>query len=107
MAKDRKKLVHIHSNITDKQPRPEALEVGEIAVNNAEGKEFLSIKNSNLTNPKVVRFSSDEQMISWTEKKEVIPFEGQVRGEDGPESTKDSGDYGSYGITNDDLLNNK
>ena len=34
MAKDRKKLVHIHSNITDKQPRPEALEVGEIAVNN-------------------------------------------------------------------------
>ena len=41
MAKDRKKLVHIHSNITDKQPRPEALEVGEIAVNNAEGKEFL------------------------------------------------------------------
>ena len=107
MAKDRKKLVHIHSNITDKQPRPEALEVGEIAVNNAEGKEFLSIKNSNQTNPKVVRFSSDEQMISWTEKKEVIPFEGQVRGEDGPESTKDSGDYGSYGITNDDLLNNK
>ena len=107
MAKDRKKLVHIHSNITDKQPRPEALEVGEIAVNNAEGKEFLSIKNSNPTNPKVVRFSSDEQMISWTEKKEVIPFEGQVRGEDGPESTKDSGDYGSYGITNDDLLNNK
>ena len=107
MAKDRKKLVHIHSNITDKQPRPEALEVGEIAVNNAEGKEFLSIKNSNQTNPKVVRFSSDEQMISWTEKKEVIPFEGQVRGKDGPESTKDSGDYGSYGITNDDLLNNK
>ena len=46
-------------------------------------------------------------MISWTEKKEVIPFEGQVRGKDGPESTKDSGDYGSYGITNDDLLNNK
>ena len=107
MAKDRKKLVHIHSNITDKQPKPEALEVGEIAVNNAEGKEFLSIKNSNQTNPKVVRFSSDEQMIFWTEKKEVIPFEGQVRGKDGPESTKDSGDYGSYGITNDDLLNNK
>ena len=108
MAKDRKKLVHIHSNITDKQPRPEALEVGEIAVNNGisgnTDRSFLSIKNAN---NKVVRFSSDEQMISWTEKKEVIPFEGQVRGKDGPESTKDSGDYGSYGITNDDLLNNK
>ena len=108
MAKDRKKLVHIHSNITDKQPRPEALEVGEIAVNNGISGNtdcsFLSIKNAN---NEVVRFSSDEQMISWTEKKEVIPFEGQVRGEDGPESTKDSGDYGSYGITNDDLLNNK
>ena len=108
MAKDRKKLVHIHSNITDKQPKPEALEVGEIAVNNGisgnTDRSFLSIKNAN---NKVVRFSSDEQMISWTEKKEVIPFEGQVRGEDGPESTKDSGDYGSYGITNDDLLNNK
>ena len=108
MAKDRKKLVHIHSNITDKQPRPEALEVGEIAVNNGisgnTDRSFLSIKNAN---NEVVRFSSDEQMISWTEKKEVIPFEGQVRGENGPESTKDSGDYGSYGITNDDLLNNK
>lgn len=108
MAKDRKKLVHIHSNITDKQPRPEALEVGEIAVNNGISGNtdcsFLSIKNAK---NEVVRFSSDEQMISWTEKKEVIPFEGQVRGEDGPESTKDSGDYGSYGITNDDLLNNK
>ena len=108
MAKDRKKLVHIHSNITDKQPRPEALEVGEIAVNNGisgnTDRSFLSIKNAN---NEVVRFSSDEQMISWTEKKEVIPFEGQVRGENGPESKKDSGDYGSYGITNDDLLNNK
>ena len=108
MAKDRKKLVHIHSNITDKQPRPEALEVGEIAVNNGISGNtdcsFLSIKNAK---NEVVRFSSDEQMISWTEKKEVIPFEGQVRGKDGPESTKDSGDYGSYGITNDDLLNNK
>ena len=108
MAKDRKKLVHIHSKIMDKQPRPEALEVGEIAVNNGVSgntdRSFLSIKNAN---DKVVRFSSDEQMIFWTEKKEVIPFEGQVRGENGPESTKDSGDYGSYGITNDDLLNNK
>lgn len=102
MAKDRKKLQHIHSSIADKQPTPQTLEVGEIAVNNAANQEFLSLKNSN---NKVVRFSSDEQMITWMEKKEVMPYEGQVRGAIGPTGTKDS--MGSYGITNDDLLQNK
>ena len=102
MAKDRKKLIHIHSSIPDKQPTPQSLEVGEIAVNNHANQEFLSIKNSE---DKVKRFSSDEQMITWMEKKEVIPYEGQVRGEVGPTGTKD--DKGSYGITNDDLLQNK
>ena len=105
--KDRKKLQHIHSSIADKQPTPQSLEVGEIAVNNSANKEFLSLKNSN---DKVIRFSSDEQLISWMEKKEVIPYAGYVRGDGGPEST--SGDsptadsMGSYGISNDDLLNN-
>lgn len=102
MAKDRKKLQHIHSSIADKQPTPQTLEVGEIAVNNAANQEFLSIKNSD---NKVKRFSSDEQIITWMEKKEVMPYEGQVRGEVGPTGTKD--DKGSYGITNDDLLQNK
>lgn len=102
MAKDRKKLIHIHSSIPDKQPTPQSLEVGEIAVNNAANQEFLSIKNSE---DKVKRFSSDEQLITWMEKKEVMPYEGQVRGEVGPTGTKD--DKGSYGITNDDLLQNK
>jgi hypothetical protein len=41
MAKDRKKLLHIHSSIADKQPTPATLEVGEIAVNNAANQEFL------------------------------------------------------------------
>jgi hypothetical protein len=102
MAKDRKKLQHIHSSIPDKQPTPLTLEVGEIAVNNAKDQEFLSIKNSD---DKVVRFSSDAQMIEWMERKEVMPYEGQVRGAVGPTGTKDS--MGSYGITNDDLLHNK
>ena len=108
MAKDRKKLQHIHSSVPDKQPTPATLEVGEIAVNNAKDQEFLSIKNSE---NEVVRFSSDEQIITWTEKKEVMPYKGYVRGEDGPAST--SGDspsadtYGSYGITDNDLLTNK
>jgi len=75
MAKERRKLQHIHSSILDKQPTPSSIEVGEIAINNAENKEFLSIKN---TNNKVVRISSDGQMIDWMEKKTVIPYSGVV-----------------------------
>jgi hypothetical protein len=101
MAKDRKKLLHIHSSIPDKQPTAASLEVGEIAVNNAENQEFLSLKNSN---DKVVRFSSDEQIVTIMEKKEVMPYDGYVRGETGPSGTKDG--YGSYGITENDLLSN-
>lgn len=102
MAKDRRKLQHIHSSIPDRQPTPQTLEVGEIAVNNADKKEFLSIKSSQ---DKVVRFSSDEQMITWMEKKEVVPYVGQVRGDTYTATTADT--HGSVGITNDDLLQNK
>lgn len=107
MAKDRKKLQHIHSSIADKQPTPLTLEVGEIAVNNAKDQEFLSIKN---TDDKVVRFSSDSQIIDWMERKEVMPYVGYVRGETGPSATSadtpTADSMGSYGITNNDLLNN-
>ena len=99
MAKDRKKLQHIHSSIVDKQPTPQTLEVGEIAVNNAANQEFLSIKN---TDDKVVRFSSDGQIIEWIERKEVMPYEGYTRGSDGPD-----GSTGPDSVTNDDLLQNK
>jgi hypothetical protein len=75
MAKDRKKLQHIHSSIPDKQPTAASLEVGEIAVNNAANQEFLSIKNSN---NEVKRFSSDEQIVTIMEKKEVMPYSGAV-----------------------------
>jgi len=75
MAKDRKKLQHIHSSVPDKQPTVASLEVGEIAVNNAQNQEFISIKNSN---DKVVRFSSDGQIINWMERKEVFPYSGVV-----------------------------
>ena len=108
MAKDRKKLLHIHSSIPDKQPTAASLEVGEIAVNNAANQEFLSIKNSE---DKVKRFSSDEQMITWMERKEVMPYKGYVKGRTGNSTYGEnpgSGDtYGSYGITNADLLENK
>lgn len=99
MAKDRKKLLHIHSSIPDKQPTAASIEVGEIAVNNAANQEFLSIKNSN---NKIKRFSSDEQLITWMEKKEVMPYEGYTRGSDGP-----AGATGPDSVTNDDLLQNK
>ena len=99
MAKDRKKLQHIHSSIADKQPTPQTLEVGEIAVNNSKDQEFLSIKN---TDDKVVRFSSDGQIINWIERKEVMPYEGYTRGADGP-----AGSTGPDSVTNNDLLQNK
>ncbi len=107
MAKDRKKLIHIHSSIPDKQPTPQSLAVGEIAVNNAADQEFLSIKNSE---DKVKRFSSDEQMITWMEKKEVMPYVGYVRGGAGPSATSaatpTADNYGSYGILESDLSGN-
>ena len=107
MAKDRKKLIHIHSSIADKQPTPQSLAVGEIAVNNAADQEFLSIKNSE---DKVKRFSSDEQMITWMEKKEVMPYVGYVRGGAGPSATSaatpTADNYGSYGILESDLSGN-
>ena len=99
MAKDRKKLLHIHSSIPDKQPTAASLEVGEIAVNNAANQEFLSIKNSQ---NKVKRFSSDEQNITWMEKKEVMPYEGYTRGADGP-----AGTTGPNSVKRSDLLQNK
>ena len=68
MAKDRRKVQHIHSSVPDKQPTPASLEVGEIAVNNSKDQEFLSIKNSE---DKVVRFSTDEQIVTIMEKKAV------------------------------------
>ena len=108
MARDRRKLQHIHSSIADRQPTPATLAVGEIAVNNADKKEFLSIKSSN---DNVVRFSSDEQMITWMERKEVMPYKGYVKGRTANSTYGEdpgTGDtYNSYGITNDDLLENK
>lgn len=75
MAKDRKKVLHIHSSVEDRQPTPASLELGEIAVNNNAGHEFISVKNSQ---GKVARISSDSQVVNWMEYKEVIPYSGVV-----------------------------
>lgn len=93
MSKDRKKVVHIHSNVNDKQPTPATLELGELGVNNAAGNAFISTKNSN---NEVVRFSEDGTIVNWMEYKEVIPYEAYVRGSNS--ATTD--------VTADDLANN-
>lgn len=95
MSKDRKKLLHIHSSVNDKQPTPATLELGELGVNNAKGNAFISTKNSE---GEVVRFSEDETVIGWMEQKEVFPYEAYVRGDNNAQKN---------GVTESDLLNNK
>ena len=87
MAREGKKMQHIHSNVPNKQPKANILEYGELAVNNAAGNEFISTKNSN---DEVVRFSSDGKIVSVIEKKSIIPYEGKV-----------------IDVTENDLLNNQ
>lgn len=56
-------------------PKPADLNVGELAVNNNVDNEFISLKN---TDEEVVRFSSDKQIVSWMNEKEVFPVSGDV-----------------------------
>ena len=71
MAKNRKKLIHVHSSVYDKQPTQESLEYGELAVNNSESMSFISTKNSS---DEVVRFSEDKTLVDWMERKTVFPY---------------------------------
>ena len=71
MAKNRKKLIHVHSSVYDKQPTQESLEYGELAVNNSERMSFISTKNSS---DEVVRFSEDKTLVDWMERKTVFPY---------------------------------
>lgn len=71
MAKNRKKLIHVHSSVYDKQPTQESLEYGELAVNNSERMSFISTKNSS---DEVVRFSEDRTLVDWMERKTVFPY---------------------------------
>lgn len=71
MAKNRKKLIHVHSSVYDKQPTQESLEYGELAVNNSKEMSFISTKNSS---DEVVRFSEDKTLVDWMERKTVFPY---------------------------------
>lgn len=71
MAKNRKKLIHVHSSVYDKQPTQESLEYGELAVNNSDRMSFISTKNSS---DEVVRFSEDKTLVDWMERKTVFPY---------------------------------
>lgn len=75
MSKDRKKLIHIHSNVYDKQPKSDALEYGELAVNYSDNMSFISTKKSNGS---VARFSDDDTLVDWIEYKTVFPYKGEV-----------------------------
>lgn len=80
MSKDRKAVVHIHSNVNDKQPTPQTLRFGELGVNYATNNAFLSTKNSA---GEVIRFSEDGTLINWMEYKTVFPYKAEVRGSAG------------------------
>ena len=71
MAKNRKKLIHVHSSVYDKQPTQDSLEYGELAVNNSERMSFISTKNKS---GEVVRFSEDKTLVDWMERKTVFPY---------------------------------
>ena len=75
MAKNRKKLIHVHSSVTDKQPTQDSLEYGELAVNNSERMSFISTKNSS---DEVVRFSEDKTLVDWMERKTVFPYTASI-----------------------------
>lgn len=75
MSSTRKKIVNIHSSVENKQPLASALEYGEIAINYAKDKEFISFKNAD---DEVVRVSTDDIINKRMESKEVIPVSGSV-----------------------------
>lgn len=75
MAKNRKKLIHVHSSVYDKQPTQDSLEYGELAVNNSERMSFISTKNSS---DEVVRFSEDKTLVDWMEHKTVFPYTASI-----------------------------
>lgn len=56
-------LVFAHTNEPEKEPDPQDILEGELAVNNAADNEFLSIVN---TAGEIARFSSDSKLISQT-----------------------------------------
>lgn len=71
MEKNRKKLIHAHSSVFDKEPTRDFLEYGELAVNNSEWMSFISTKNSR---DDVIRFSEDRVLMDWVERKTVFPY---------------------------------
>ena len=75
MAKNRKKLIHVRSSVTDKQPTQESLEYGESAVNKSKEMSFISTKNSS---DEVVRFSEDKTLVDWMERKTVFPYTASI-----------------------------
>lgn len=75
MATSKQKIINIHSSVLNKQPKPEVLSPGELAVNNNSANEFISLLNSD---GEVVRISNDLTQVERMEDKEVFPYEGKI-----------------------------
>lgn len=75
MATNRKKVIHINSNVLGKQPVSDSLEYGELALNYNSDGGFISYKNSR---QEVARISDDKTMSSLMEYKEVVPYKAET-----------------------------
>lgn len=75
MSTSKQKIINIHSSVLNKQPKPEVLSPGELAVNNNSANEFISLLNSD---GEVVRISNDLTQVERMEDKEVFPYEGKI-----------------------------
>lgn len=68
-----KKIIHKHSSVVDKLPRTDELDYGEIAINYASGKEFISLKNADNQIIKIT--PSSEQLFRYDNntKNGIVP----------------------------------
>lgn len=68
-----KKIIHKHSSVIDKLPRTDELDYGEIAINYASGKEFISLKNADNQIIKIT--PSSEQLFRYDNntKNGIVP----------------------------------
>ena len=68
-----KKIIHKHSSVVDKLPRTDELDYGEIAINYASGKEFISLKNADNQIVKIT--PSSEQLFRYDNdfKNGIVP----------------------------------
>ena len=68
-----KKIIHKHSSVVDKLPRTDELDYGEIAINYASGKEFISLKNADNQIVKITPSSEPLFRYDNDSKNAIVP----------------------------------